>query len=218
MTSDSTGFLYPFLAGAAFDEGALLDDLAASARAKRTTSGALLATTLDDAGPDIDAAAEALAAAARTGGRALVAGNGGSAADAAGFAALLRQPPWGVAMGALCLAEDPTILTALANDVGVGLVFARQAAAHGGPGDVLVALSTSGRSENIVKALAAARRAGMVTIAVTGEGGRDLRADGAADHVVVVSSDSVHRVQETQEAVLFEVWARAQLRIEEVQR
>lgn len=216
MSSDSTGFLYPFLGGTAVDETALVDDLAASAAGKRSVSEALRSSTFDATRTHLDGAAGALAAAARSGGRALVAGNGGSAADAAGFAALLREPPWGEPMGSLCLAEDPTILTALANDVGTSLIFARQVGAHGKPGDVLVVISTSGRSENILVALATARRGGLVTIAITGEGGDDLLADGSCDHVIVVRSDSVHRIQETQEAVLFEVWARAQRRLEEV--
>lgn len=101
----------------------------------------------------------------------LVAGNGGSAAEAQHFAAELvgrfkrERSPYAV----LSLATDTAILTAVANDYGYHDVFARQVRAHGQPGDLLVAFSTSGESENVVRAAAAARERGMSIVAATGE-------------------------------------------------
>jgi D-sedoheptulose 7-phosphate isomerase len=104
------------------------------------------------------------------GGRLLAAGNGGSAALAEHLSAELvgrfdRERP---AFSALALCTQPAGVTAIANDYGYEEVFARQVAAHGRPGDVLVTLSTSGRSPNLVRAVAEGRRLGLVTWAMTG--------------------------------------------------
>ena len=107
----------------------------------------------------------------RAGHKVLVAGNGGSAAEAQHFAAELvgrfkrERSPYAV----LSLTADTAILTAVANDYGYHDVFARQVRAHGQPGDLLIAFSTSGESENVVHAAAAARERHMTVVAVTGE-------------------------------------------------
>lgn len=106
------------------------------------------------------------------GGKLLVCGNGGSAADAQHFVAELvgrfgkERPP----LAAISLTVDPSVVTCVANDYGYEQVFARQVEALGCKGDVLVALSTSGRSPNVLAALEAARRAGLSTIGLTGAG------------------------------------------------
>jgi D-sedoheptulose 7-phosphate isomerase len=111
-----------------------------------------------------------LAEALHAGGKVLFCGNGGSAADAQHLAAELvgrmsdERPP----MAGLALTTDTSALTALANDYGYDEVFARQVAALGRPGDVLVALSTSGRSENVLRAAEAAHRDGLRVVALTG--------------------------------------------------
>ncbi len=94
------------------------------------------------------------------------------------------------------------MVTALANDVGVERIFARQVEALGSPGDVLIGLSTSGASPNLLAAFDEADRRGLVTVAVAGYGGGPLAAGGSAHHRLVVESTSIHRVQEAQAALL----------------
>ena len=101
---------------------------------------------------------------------------------------------------AIDLTADPAILTAIANDIGVEAVFSRQVIAYGRPGDVLLALSTSGDSRNVVQALAEARSRGLVTIAMVGYDGGRIAAEALADHVVVTRSEHIPRIQEAQAA------------------
>ncbi len=118
-------------------------------------------------------AAAALVEALRTGHKVLIAGNGGSAAEAQHFAAELvgrfrrEREPYAV----IALTADSAVLTAIANDYGYADVFARQVAALGRPGDVLLLFSTSGESENVVRAAQTGRQRGMGVVAVTGTGG-----------------------------------------------
>ncbi len=149
----------------------------------------------------IDAAAAALCACIRAGGKVLFCGNGGSAADAEHFAAELtgrflrdRKPLPGLAL----VCNAPTV-TAVANDYGFEAVFERQVRAIGRPGDALVGISTSGNSPNVVNALRAARELGMVTVALTGE--HDGAADAYADHRLKVPSSETPRIQEMHLAV-----------------
>ena len=102
---------------------------------------------------------------------------------------------------AIDLAADPAILTAIANDVGVEAVFSRQVIAYGRPGDVLLALSTSGDSRNVIQALAEARTRGLVTIAMVGYDGGRIAGEALADHVVVTRSEHIPRIQEAQASV-----------------
>jgi D-sedoheptulose 7-phosphate isomerase len=99
---------------------------------------------------------------------------------------------------ALDLTDDPAVLTAIANDIGVEAIFARQVIAHGRPGDALVTLSTSGSSANVIAALGEARRRGLVTVAFVGYGGGRILAESLADHVIVVRSEHIPRIQEAQ--------------------
>ena len=105
----------------------------------------------------------------------LALGNGGSATDATDLVADLER----AGRAAIDLTGDPAILTAIANDVGVEAIFARQVIAYGRPGDALVALSTSGGSANVIAALAEARRRGLVTIAFVGYDGGRIAAEGS---------------------------------------
>ena len=152
--------------------------------------GELRTQTLTEGGPTLAAAAEAL----RGAGRVLTLGNGGSATDATDLAADLQR----AGRAAIDLTGDPAILTAIANDVGVEAIFARQVIAYGRPGDALVALSTSGGSGNVIAALAEARRRGLVTVAFVGYDGGQIAADGLADHVVITRSQHIPRIQEAQ--------------------
>jgi D-sedoheptulose 7-phosphate isomerase len=110
------------------------------------------------------------------GGRLLACGNGGSAAEAQHLTAELvgRYRTERIPLSAICLHGDTSSLTAIANDYGHDEAFARQVRAHGRPGDVLLALSTSGRSPNVVEAARAAGAAGMRTLALTGPGPNPL--------------------------------------------
>ena len=99
---------------------------------------------------------------------------------------------------AIDLTEDPAILTAIANDIGTDAIFSRQVIAYGLEGDVLLALSTSGNSPNVIEALAEARRRGLVTIAMVGYDGGRVASERLADHVVVTRSEHIPRIQEAQ--------------------
>jgi D-sedoheptulose 7-phosphate isomerase len=146
-------------------------------------------------------AAELLVEAFGAGRKALLFGNGGSAADAQHIAAewsgrLVRERG---PLPALALAANPAELTALANDYGFERVFARLVEAHGRPGDVAIAISTSGRSPNVLAAVETARAGGLRTIGLTGRGGALL-----AERVEValrVPSDDTQRIQEAHLAI-----------------
>jgi D-sedoheptulose 7-phosphate isomerase len=206
-------FLYPFLEGSETDTAGLLADLAASARAKGEQSAALLAVTLERLDATLDEVAAALADRVAAGGRVFAFGNGGSATDAAGLAALFRRPPHGRPLPARALAAEPAVLTALGNDVGFDLVFVRQLIAHGRAGDAAVGLSTSGNSANLLAAFAEARRRGMLTVGLAGYDGGQMAASADVEHCLVVRADSIHRIQEVQSYLVFELWRRLQERL-----
>jgi len=207
---EGTDFLYPFIEGGERDADALLADLGRSAVAKGADSAGLRAATLDRAGADLDAAAAAMAGALAAGGRLFTFGNGGSSTDAASLAALFARPPWGRALPARALVEDTAIVTALGNDVGFDLVFSRQLIAHATTGDVALGFSTSGTSRNVLVAFAEARARGLVTVGLAGYEGGEMAASADVEHCLVVRSDSVHRIQETQAALGFALWAKVQ--------
>jgi D-sedoheptulose 7-phosphate isomerase len=138
----------------------------------------------------------------RRGGMILVCGNGGSAADSQHFAAefmnrfRINRRPW----PAIALSTDTSVLTSIANDSAFEDVFARQVEALGGPGDVLIATSTSGGAKNVLNALRVARSRGMATVALTGIDGAS-RLGPEADAMIVVPSRVTARIQEAHEFV-----------------
>ncbi len=146
--------------------------------------------------PALTAAADALISAYRAGHKAIFFGNGGSAADAQHLAAefvgryLRQRDP----LPALALNANSSTVTAIANDYGYGQVFARQLKALATPGDVAVAISTSGNSPSVVQAVLCARRLGLFTIALTGASGGRLR--GILHALIAVPSDETPRIQE----------------------
>ncbi len=152
--------------------------------------------------PRILATGEMIAGRLLAGARVLAFGNGGSAADAQHFASELvgRLARDRRALAALALASDPSILTAVGNDTGFAMVFARQVQAYGRPGDVALAISTSGRSQNVVNAVCAAREQGLHTVALTGNGGGALKA--LVDDLVDVPHGDTQRIQEVHAMVL----------------
>lgn len=144
----------------------------------------------------VQVAGECLRDSLKAGGKVLACGNGGSAADAQHFVAELvvkmgedRGP-----LPAIALSSDPSIVTALANDYGYERLFSRQVAAHGRGGDVLVALTTSGTSKNVLRALEQAFDRGLKTIVLTGSGGDGLL--NRADFVLRVPSTNTQFIQE----------------------
>jgi len=142
------------------------------------------------------AIAAAIVSALRSGNKILLIGNGGSAADAQHIAAEIigRYKQDRPAYAAMALTTDTSALTAIANDYGFEQVFARQVEGLGARGDVLLALSTSGRSPNILAALRSARERGLVTIGFTGSKGEALGA--LCDHLFVSPSDDTPVVQQ----------------------
>ena len=145
--------------------------------------------------------AAVIIAALRSANKLLIIGNGGSAADAQHIAAEIvgRYKQDRPAYAAIALTTDTSALTAIANDYGFEQVFARQLAGLGQRGDVLLALSTSGRSPNILAALRSARERGLVTIGFTGSKGDALGA--LCDHLLVAPSDDTPVVQQIHLAV-----------------
>jgi D-sedoheptulose 7-phosphate isomerase len=149
--------------------------------------------------PAIARAGEALAAALKRGHKVLACGNGGSAGDCQHFAAELvgrfeRERP---GLPAIALTVDSSALTAIANDYSYDVVFAKQVEALGREGDVLLAISTSGNSRNVIEAMRAARSRGMSVIALTGrDGGAMASMLGPGDHHLNVAHPRTARVQE----------------------
>jgi D-sedoheptulose 7-phosphate isomerase len=210
MSPESTDFLYPFIEGDETDSGSLLTDLAASAGGKWAQSTTLRAETLERCEDQLRTMAAAMVERFAAAGRLYAFGNGGSATDAEGVAQLYTQPPWGRPLPARSLAEDQAVLTALSNDIGFDVVFSRQLIAHGRASDIAMGFSTSGNSENLLVAFAEARRQGMLTVGLSGYDGGRMAADPNLAHCLVVRSDSVHRIQESQASLTHVLWAYVQ--------
>ncbi len=190
----ASSFLYPFLGEQESALSPVLDDVQSSALLKSAEIGELRRQTLVDNSETLLAAATAMRSSFMRGGKLLALGNGGSATDAIDVVADLR------ALGhpSIDLTEDTAIITAVANDIGTDAIFSRQVIAYGLGGDVLIALSTSGNSSNVIAALQEARRRGLTTIALVGYDGGRVGAEALADHVIVTRSEHIPRIQEAQ--------------------
>ena len=169
----------------------------AQIESSRTAIGALR-----EQAEEIGHVAELCVQALREGKKILTCGNGGSATDAMHLAEELvaRYRSNRRTLPALCLAAAASVLTCIANDLGWDDVFARQVEAHGRGGDVLVACTTSGTSENVNRALAKAREKGVKTVGFLGKGGGEARA--LCDHAIVVASEETPRIQEAHTLLL----------------
>ena len=207
---EATDFLYPFIDKHETDAGALLSDLAASALAKAAESAALRRSTLAECAHLVDTAGAEMARRFAAGGRLFTFGNGGSSTDAATLAALFASPPVGDALPAWSLTADQAILTALGNDVGFDLVFARQLIARADRNDIAIAVSTSGNSADLLVALREARSRGLFTIGFSGYDGGAFAENPDVDACFVVRSQSVHRIQEAQALLGYHLWTRTQ--------
>lgn len=211
MTRDEpTDFLYPFIDAREDDPESLLADLAASAQAKAAESLALRRSTLEANADLLEAAAAELARRFAAGGRMFTFGNGGSCTDSTTLAGLFARPPLGrpeKSLPAWSLTADQAIVTALGNDVGFELVFARQLIARAKEGDIAVAMSTSGNSPNLLAALAEARRRGLYTVGFAGYDGGAFANNPDVDACFIVRSQSVHRIQESQALLGYRLWS-----------
>jgi D-sedoheptulose 7-phosphate isomerase len=223
--------LYPFLYSGQTDVSAVLEQVRQSTVAKAEEILQLRRTILATDGTRLAGCAQAMAARFADGGRLLAFGNGGSATDAQQLATMFLAPgPWvsagqagpnpvsagvrgsspGLAeaapLPALSLASDASVLTALSNDIGVDVVFARQLAAFGTKHDIAVGLSTSGNSENLLRAFDEAARRGMLTIGIAGYTGGKMAELDSIDYLFVAPSASVHRIQEAQTTIYNALW------------
>ena len=199
--------LYPFLYSGTTDVSAVLEQVRQSTVAKAQEILALRRQVRDADGARLMACARQMAGRFASGGRLLAFGNGGSATDAQQLATVFLYPG-GIArpLPALSLASDAAVLTALSNDIGVDVVFARQIAAFGTKADIAVGLSTSGNSDNLLRAFDEASRRGMLTIGIAGYTGGKMAELDSIDHLFIAPSTSVHRIQEAQTTVYNVLW------------
>ncbi len=199
--------LYPFLYSGTTDLDAVLEQVRQSTVAKAGEITELRRVIGARDGARLMACAADAAARFAAGGRLLAFGNGGSATDAQQLAALFLNPGGtGRPLPALGLASDISVVTALCNDIGVDVVFARQVAALGRRDDIAVGLSTSGNSENLLRAFDEASRRGLLTVGLAGyEGGKMAELD-SVDYLFVAPSSSVHRIQEAQTTAYHVLW------------
>ena len=205
--------LYPFLYEESTDFDSVLGAVRRSTAEKAAEIVAVRQTVADRFGQQLEECAREMAARFAAGGRLFTFGNGGSSTDAGAVAGLfLAGGPPGRPLPALTLAADVAVMTALGNDVGFDVVFARQIAAMGRPGDIALATSTSGGSENVLRALDEARRRGLLTVGLAGyDGGR--MAEAGLDFLFAVPSSSVHRIQEAQTTVYHVLWSLVQAEV-----
>ena len=158
--------------------------------------------------PDVEKAGRLIQTTLKKGKKLLICGNGGSAADSQHFAAELtgRYKKNRRAYPAIALTTDTSALTAIGNDYGFEYIFSRQVEALGARGDILVAFSTSGKSKNILKAIAAAKKRGLRIITLTGKKGASLKR--VSDVCIVVPTDETARIQEVHQ-ILYHAWCEA---------
>ena len=197
------GFLYPFLSGQEpHGESDLLADVAASIRQKAAEDERLRTQFAAEEAATFAAAVAAVRERIDSGGVILTMGNGGSATDANDLMLDCVAPPAGLrSIPAISFSQEPAVLSAIANDVGADLVFLRQLIANGRPADVVVGISTSGKSKNVSIALREARKRGMLALGLAGYDGGDLVREHLADYALVVRSDYIPRIQEVQASI-----------------
>lgn len=179
------------------------DDSISLIRAHLEASAAVTLKAAAECAPAIARGADLIVESLSVGGKLLLCGNGGSAANcqhlAAEFVNVLDRGRPRPPLAAIALTTDTSLLTAIANDRGFEEVFERQVEALGRPGDVLLGITTGGKSPSVLRALRQARRQGLVTIALTGAGGNEVAA--LADVAVLVPSDNTQHIQEAHLAI-----------------
>ncbi|GAA1697637.1 D-sedoheptulose-7-phosphate isomerase [Fodinicola feengrottensis] len=202
-----TDALYPFLSSGASDLQAVLREVSQSTVDKTEEIIALRETVLAQDGDRLVECAAAMAAAFGAGGRLLSFGNGGSSTDAQEVASLFLSPGGkSRPLPAFSLTNDIAVVTALSNDIGFDVVYARQIAAFGRKADIAVGLSTSGNSDNLLRAFDEAQRRGILTVGIAGYTGGKMAELNSIDYLFVVPSASVHRIQEAQTTIYHALW------------
>jgi D-sedoheptulose 7-phosphate isomerase len=208
---DFSRAFYPFLHGNEKEPQALMEELRFSLLEKARESVDVKTRFFQENKDTILQASLAIAKAFHHGHKLLVCGNGGSATDAQHVAVEFMHPitVGRKALPAICLSNDMAMVTGVANDVGFDDVFVRQIIALGREGDVLLGISTSGNSENLLQAFAMAQRMGLLTIGFAGnDGGRmeEMRNEGLLDFCLSVPTSSIHRIQETHVTLYHIMW------------
>jgi len=199
--------LYPFLYADRSNVDAVIEQVRRSTVDKAREIIELRARVLDRDGTRLLDCAAAMAGRFAAGGRLLAFGNGGSSTDAQDLVSLFLNPAGGFRpLPAFGLTSDIAVITALCNDIGFEVVFARQVAAFGRAGDIAVGLSTSGNSANLLRAFDEAGRRGLLTVGIAGYDGGKMAELDCIDHLFVVPSPSVHRVQEAQATLYHALW------------
>jgi D-sedoheptulose 7-phosphate isomerase len=199
----AAAFLYPFLGTQELQtHDRTLADVAFSIRQKATDDERLRIDFAEGQTDLLARAAVAIRQRIDAGGALLAFGNGGSATDANDLVLDCVAPPGDMRpISAISFSLEPANISAIGNDVGVELIFLRQLIANGRPQDVVVAISTSGKSKNISAALREARKRGLLTVALTGYDGGDVARENLADYLFVVHSDYIPRIQEVQASI-----------------
>jgi D-sedoheptulose 7-phosphate isomerase len=199
--------LYPFLYADESDVDAVLEQVRRSTVDKAREITALRETVFTRDAGRLTACAHDMADRFTAGGRLLTFGNGGSSTDSQDLAALFLSPAGDAPpLPAFGLTNDIAVVTALSNDIGFDVVFSRQIAAVGRPGDIAVGLSTSGNSGNLLRAFDEAARRGLLTVGIAGYDGGKMAELDSIDHLFVVPSPSVHRIQEAQTTLYHVLW------------
>ncbi len=198
----NAGFLYPFLGQEKQETNTLLSEVAASIMMKVQDDSKLRAQVACEQAEQIGGAAIAIHERLAKGGKLILFGNGGSATDANDWAIDCVLPPSGYRpIPAVSLSMEPANITAVANDVGTEVVFLRQLIAQARPEDVAIGISTSGGSRNIIVALEEARKRNMLTVALLGYDGGEIRRRQLADFPLIVQCDYIPRIQEVQASI-----------------
>jgi D-sedoheptulose 7-phosphate isomerase len=194
-----TEFLYPFLGKQKQETSAVVDDVAASIQMKVHDDKLLRTRLAREESEEMAGAALDMHSRLQNGGKLILLGNGGSATDANDWAIDCVMPPAGYhPIPAISLAMEPAIITAMANDVGIEVIFLRQMLAQAQSNDVIIAISTSGGSRNVVAAMEEARKRNLMTVALLGNDGGEIYRRGLANHPIIVRSDYIPRIQEVQ--------------------
>ena len=192
-------FLYPFLGTKKQETSSIVSEVADSILMKVRDDTALRRRLASEESEHLGATALAIHDRLAKGGKLIIFGNGGSATDANDWAMDCVVPPEGRrTIPAISLSMEPANITALANDVGTEVIFARQLMAQARPEDIAIGISTSGGSRNIVMALEEALKRKLLTVALLGNDGGEIARRGLADFPIIVRSDYIPRIQEVQ--------------------
>jgi D-sedoheptulose 7-phosphate isomerase len=211
--------LYPFLSAVPGDVSAVLAQVSASTIAKTREIMELRRVIAQLDGARMARCAREMADRFAAGGRLFAFGNGGSATDAQQLATLFVHPGADARpLPAFGLASDASVVTALCNDIGVEVVFARQLGAFARPGDIAVGLSTSGNSANLLRAFDEASQRGMLTIGLAGYDGGKMAELDTIDYLFVAPSASIHRIQEAQTTIYQVLWELTAVEVSDVPR